>query len=72
MHDPTDPRWFWQAWFSGGGTATFYADSKALALDHAGMLAREFGKRGVQRITRLKHQKDVSHEENAQAGALYE
>jgi hypothetical protein len=68
----TDPVWFFQATFDGGGTATFYADSKALAFDHAGTLARDFGKRGVRTVTRLKHRKDVTPTENAQAGALYE
>jgi hypothetical protein len=65
-------RWFFQATFAGGGTATFYADSKALALDHAETLARDFGKRGVVRVTRLKHSKDVDHAENDAAGRLYE
>lgn len=68
----TDPRWFWKAVFEGGGSATFYADSKALAFDHAGTLARDFGKPGVRSVLRLKHSKDVTRTENAQSGALYE
>ena len=67
-----DPRWFWQAWFDGGGTATFYADTYGLAQDHAETLARDFGKHGVKLVKRLKHSKDVSRTENAHAGALYE
>ena len=55
-----DPRWFWIAVFEGGGTAKFYADSKALAFDHAGTLARDFGKSGVRTVMRLKHTKNVT------------
>lgn len=63
--------WFWKALFEGGGSATFYADSKALAFDHAGTLARDFGKSGVRSVMRLCHSKDVSPEANAAAGALH-
>lgn len=66
-----DPIWFWKATFVGGGWATFYADNKPLAWDHAGTLARDFGKHGVKTVKRLKHSKDVSAEENAYAGALH-
>jgi hypothetical protein len=68
----SDPRWFWLAVFTDGGTATFYADSKALAFDHAGTLARDFARRGVRTVTRLKHSKDVTPGENAAAGILHE
>ena len=66
------PRWFWQATFYGGSTATFYGDNKGLAYDHAVTLARDFGKRGVSAVKRLKHSKDVTPEENAAAGRLHE
>jgi hypothetical protein len=63
-----DPNWFWRATFSGGSTATFYADSKALAWDHAGTLARDFGRERAVKVTRLKRAKDVTPAENAAAG----
>lgn len=63
-----DPRWFWQAVFYGNATATFYADNKELALDHAQTLARDFGGLRVLKVKRLKHSKDVTAAENAAAG----
>lgn len=65
-----DPRWFWQATFLAGATATFYADSKELATDHAHALARDFNTR-VTAVRRVKHTKDVTAEENAEAGRLH-
>lgn len=65
-----DPRWFWMATFSRGASVTFYADSKELARDHAATLARDFGRWPVVKVTRLKHSKDVTPEENAAAGKL--
>lgn len=64
-----DPRWFWQAVFNSG-TATFYADSKELAWDHAQTLAQDFGLPRVIKVKRLKHSKDVTAFENAEAGKL--
>ena len=71
-YNPADPRWFWEARFVGGGTATYYADNKAFALDHGYTLARDFGRRDVQSVRRLKHSKDVTLAENAAAGKLRE
>lgn len=67
-----DPRWFWQVTFYGNATATFYADSKDLAWDHAVVLARDFGGLRVLKVTRLKHSKDVSAVENAAAGKRHD
>lgn len=67
-----DPKWFFRARFSGGGAATFFADSKELAWDHAATLARDFGQARVVAVTRLKHAKDVLPEELDDAGKLLE
>lgn len=61
--------WFWLATFTDGSTVTFYAESKDLAWDHAGALARDF-KRIAKTVKRLKHANDVSKAEYATAGEL--
>ena len=55
-----------------GAWVTFYADGKWEARDHAAVLARDFGRFPVVKVTRLKHSKDVTPEENAAAGRLHE
>lgn len=69
MRDMFDPLWFWQVSFADGTSALFYANSKALALDHARTLGDGYG-RQVSKVTRIKHATRVGLEEDAIAGEL--
>jgi hypothetical protein len=66
----TDPVWFWRATFTDGTSFTFYADSKALARDHAAYVGRVDVGKTLADVTRLKHAKDVTADELAAAGTV--
>lgn len=63
--------WFFHATFTNGTAMTFYAENKTLARDHADAVAHSVNTT-TQRVTRLKHSKDVTPEENAAAGILWQ
>lgn len=65
-----DAVWFWRATFTDGSTFTFWADSKALASDHAATVGRDVSKT-LKAVARLGHDKDLTEQDRAFAGTIH-